>query len=241
MFQFTHPGRGATILTNVRICVLGRFNSRTPGGVRPQSVFDPRKTKRFNSRTPGGVRRLLLNSLKLLIVVSIHAPREGCDWTPVPNDGGASLFQFTHPGRGATLARRLDNVTIEFQFTHPGRGATRSRYVYASADVFQFTHPGRGATTLSLLLLPSRPGFNSRTPGGVRLNQEVWTGVVLKFQFTHPGRGATPPNYPDLTLQIVSIHAPREGCDLVLSMMRRAPLGFQFTHPGRGATVQGCQ
>ena len=33
----------------------------------------------------------------------------------------------------------------------------------------------------------SRLKFQFTHPGGVRLNQEVWTGVVLKFQFTHPG------------------------------------------------------
>ena len=38
------------------------------------------------------------------------------------------------------------------------------------------------------------------------------------------------------TLDSVSIHAPREGCDMTpleVQMMQ----AFQFTHPGRGATV----
>ena len=35
------------------------------------------------------------------------------------------MFQFTHPGRGATsVMRSLSIFTIGFQFTHPGRGAT---------------------------------------------------------------------------------------------------------------------
>ena len=36
--------------------------------------------------------------------VSIHAPREGCDYAfrkPVANE---VMFQFTHPGRGATCS-----------------------------------------------------------------------------------------------------------------------------------------
>ena len=37
----------------------------------------------FNSRTPGGVRHSVPLLLSLLELVSIHAPREGCDlgWT----------------------------------------------------------------------------------------------------------------------------------------------------------------
>ena len=34
MFQFTHPGRGATSLDLAEVSVVTRFNSRTPGGVR---------------------------------------------------------------------------------------------------------------------------------------------------------------------------------------------------------------
>ena len=79
-FQFTHPGRGATTTIGELRYLLSRFNSRTPGGVRPSSfrsmsryanVFQfthpgrgatPRALLRraqaisFNSRTPGGVR-----------------------------------------------------------------------------------------------------------------------------------------------------------------------------------------
>ena len=61
------------------------------------------------------------------LVVSIHAPREGCDFA-VCFVCSASAFQFTHPGRGATSVGRIYRLTSErFQFTHPGRGAT---YVY---------------------------------------------------------------------------------------------------------------
>ena len=57
---------------------------------------------------------------------------------------------------------------------------------------FQFTHPGRGAT--QIVVIPS--------------------SVISPFQFTHPGRGATP-NISDIYLFLfVSIHAPREGCDV---------------------------
>ena len=43
----------------------------------------------------------------------------------------------------------------------------------------------------------------------------------------------------DESLYIVSIHAPREGCDSDSLVARRSSQKFQFTHPGRGATVGG--
>ena len=35
----------------------------------------------------------------------------------------------------------------------------------------------------------------------------------------------------------VSIHAPREGCDVTTSSIIAEEVMFQFTHPGRGATM----
>ena len=55
-------------------------------------------------------------------------------------------------------------------------------------------------------------------------------------QFTHPGRGATSLPRTDVREMDVSIHAPREGCDVLFDADRGALDKFQFTHPGRGAT-----
>ena len=82
---------------------------------------------------------------------------------------------------------------------------------------------------------------------------------MTTFQFTHPGKGATERKVRIVDWSLVSIHAPWEGCDLVLVslvlLMQRCfnsrTLGrvrpvkiivdfligkFQFTHPGKGAT-----
>ena len=60
-------------------------------------------------------------------MVSIHAPRVGCDC------GG---------GRRAIYA-------IPFQFTHPVWGATQSEHCTPCRSTFQFTHPVWGATQQS--------------------------------------------------------------------------------------------
>ena len=130
-------------------------------------LIDPRFDS-FNSRTPGGVRQHID---KYII------------W--------AKQFQFTHPGRGATLERLHSTLVLLFQFTHPGRGATCS--------------------TASIVALMRC--FNSRTPGGVRRRTPFLRAVSTLFQFTHPGRGATTPLNNNTTMSTVSIHAPREGCD----------------------------
>ena len=58
-------------------------------------------------------------------------------------------------------------------------------------QLFQFTHPGRGATEQGISCSHPHIGFNSRTPGGVRLVSLLLRWGTGAFQFTHPGRGAT--------------------------------------------------
>ena len=79
---------------------------------------------------------------------------------------------------------------------------------------FQFTHPGRGATFAGPRGSYCHSGFNSRTPGGVRLSKVRILIMRLRFQFTHPGRGATQTEHTNSRTLGVSIHAPREGCDV---------------------------
>ena len=148
----------------------------------------------FNSRTPGGVRPSQAEEAPTIGGVSIHAPREGCDLIFISflhyliefrfnsrTPGGVRhteeiftlpsiRFQFTHPGRGATIRHMISlHQLLVFQFTHPGRGATQAADEEDPGyNQFQFTHPGRGATLLVVSALCSLLSFNSRTPGGVR-------------------------------------------------------------------------
>ena len=78
----------------------------------------------FNSRTPGGVRPSQARKVSRAVGVSIHAPREGCDPFTFFTWMSSGMFQFTHPGRGATDVGQAIFDQLKFQFTHPGRGAT---------------------------------------------------------------------------------------------------------------------
>mgnify|MGYP001656719502 CR=1 FL=1 len=123
-FQFTHPGRGATAFWASLRRSRSRFNSRTPGGVRlrrPRLLRQPKQ-------------------------VSIHAPREGCDYGVDYRTSVLQSFNSRTPGGVRLVLTLVGSVIFMFQFTHPGRGATVDLLVVAPHLRFQFTHPGRGAT-----------------------------------------------------------------------------------------------
>ena len=240
MFQFTHPGRGATEPNNAMVMRAESFNSRTPGGVRrlfgerrkgarrvsihaPREGCDyrlrgiARRALRFNSRTPGGVRlKLTGQGHQLTDGFNSRTPggvrRIAVSEQTTPHE----RFNSRTPG-GVRLVVAMRPISLlQFQFTHPGRGATCSVSLRAyTLLLFQFTHPGRGATLLSHICAIQMYSFNSRTPGGVRLG-------TLRLD--------------DVEIQ-VSIHAPREGCDYTcVTIPWVRCMKFQFTHPGRGAT-----
>ena len=78
-FQFTHPVWGATCSSDkIPTSRLVSIHAPRVGCdlMAPQLSVS---VGRFNSRTPCGVRRLVLEALAKLLGVSIHAPRVGCD------------------------------------------------------------------------------------------------------------------------------------------------------------------
>ena len=65
--------------------------------------------------------------------------------------------------------------------------------------------------------IPATSSFNSRTPCGVRpTSARTFVDNLIKFQFTHPVWGATPEIILSNIWSVVSIHAPRVGCDSAL-------------------------
>ena len=155
-------------------------------------------------------------------IVSIHAPRAGCDLTCVSWCQRYGAFQFTHPVRGATLWTAPPPVNMMVSIHAPRAGCDPSptsrqssirRFnsrtpcgvrpgvsrVSEVSSEFQFTHPVRGATYLCRV-----------------------TNYIAMFQFTHPVRGATPDGFSPNGALYVSIHAPRAGCDYTRLGLRPA-------------------
>ena len=169
-FQFTHPGKGATSNEIVTQKQRQRFNSRTLGRVRLALSRNGNYLRKFQFTHPGkGATGLETEVLKFRMV-SIHAPWEGCDGviaepTFIPPcfnsrtlgrvrlDQTLSclawrlMFQFTHPGKGATTTNRQRTMTREVSIHAPWEGCDRNTtFSSILTSKFQFTHPGKGAT-----------------------------------------------------------------------------------------------
>ena len=143
------------------------------------------------------------------VVVSIHAPREGCDGDRhLPR---ASFVVSIHAPREGCDRRRLTSGLVSLSFNSRTPGGVRL------------------ALTHSVCLPIS---FNSRTPGGVRLPYVNYYYGVKRFNSRTPG-GVRPWRSRAVdALYNVSIHAPREGCDLKTSKERAARMCFNSRTPG---------
>ena len=152
---------------------------------------------RFNSRTPGGVRHYhgdLHNTFK--------------------------PFQFTHPGRGATLKPTCGDCVGKVSIHAPREGCdyhVRRRYEL-------------------------HPCFNSRTPGGVRLYRRQDYEASKPVSIHAPREGCDVAAFATVVFCIyVSIHAPREGCDRLSEyIIGLQSVSIHAPREGCDSVVQSC-
>ena len=85
-----------------------------------------------------------------------------------------SLFQSTHPARGATIAAISSGLSTSFQSTHPARGATVRRPPFCFHFDISIHAPREGCDSLPSAPATTSTYFNPRTPRGVR-RQRVCT------------------------------------------------------------------
>ena len=81
--------------------------------------------------------------------------------------------------------------------------------------------------------------FNPRTPRGVRLSDIAYYVPHAVFQSTHPARGATCSALTVGGLALISIHAPREGCDDANLPSWAAPMQISIHAPREGCDYCG--
>ena len=150
------------------------------------------------------------------------------------------MFQFTHPGRGATGRPHLPQGRGQVSIHAPREGCDHAWHIGLAPHCEVSIHaPREGCDTGLLSETHLRQGFNSRTPGGVRPPAPA-VGATMVNGFNSRTPGGVRPRLVQRTEQLptVSIHAPREGCDLRQGCQREKGRGFQFTHPARGATLR---
>ena len=132
MFQSTLPARGSDVRPTDLCEQLWGFNPRSPRGGATVLTIDPTaslvfqstlpargsdigfdtvvaQVKSFNPRSPRGGATRPPRQGSYLIVVSIHAPREGERPTTNPSAATPDVFQSTLPARGS------DSIQVVFR------------------------------------------------------------------------------------------------------------------------------
>ena len=169
------------------------FNPRTPCGVRLSPLSLSHHESQFQSTHPVWGATAFAWCASSITIISIHAPRVGCDKPAKEKTSNPDKFQSTHPVWGATYTAitLYDGKTISihaprvgcdsvsyYQIPLPGYFNPRTPCgvrlrcplpSFATSLLFQSTHPVWGATLSSNMSPVSPSNFNPRTPCGVRL------------------------------------------------------------------------
>ena len=190
----------------------------------------------FQSTPPCEGATCFLLSIRLALLVSIHAPVRGGDSGNRLTVDNGTCFNPRPRARGRPAGYRMTDTIREFQSTPPCEGATRCS-PRAGGDQVGFSPRPRARGRLQLAVgrlhlalvsihAPVRGGDRSKRPGGPRpksfnprprargrLDARPVVSNCARFQSTPPCEGATYlPNQPFL-LELVSIHAPVRGGD----------------------------
>ena len=124
--------------------------------------------------------------------ISIHAPREGCDWiTSAPATKEFDNFNPRTPRGVRQFHQPSYSATGGFQSTHPARGATSTSNSSRARIAISIHAPREGCDRMGAHTQSDGRYFNPRTPRGVRLVIGVLHRAPAGFQSTHPARGAT--------------------------------------------------
>ena len=238
-FQSTHPVRGATkhLTWNDRLKIISihapragcdvtaslswlrarHFNPRTPCGVRHRPPILPPRSAAISIHAPrAGCDGRKRPRRRWGCSISIHAPRAGCDLTLFRRQRAVFAFQSTHPVRGATLeTARGGPLQFRISIHAPRAGCDGPSPGYAVCSVQISIHaPRAGCDNANDQPVDRRQcNFNPRTPCGVRRLAVIPSEYHDRFQSTHPVRGATQPMFITINMHVISIHAPRAGCD----------------------------
>ena len=146
--------------------------------------------------------------------ISIHAPQTGSD----------IVFEANFP---------IDSISIHA----PQTGSDTIAPAMASRSGISIHAPQTGSDPRLPVLLPRQCYFNPRSPNGERPRRDRRALRPARFQSTLPKRGATSTDPHPLARDLISIHAPQTGSDIIRQLGRQTER-FQSTLPKRGATYK---
>ena len=160
---------------------LSSFNSRTLGRVR--RVYLCGELRHYSVSIPApweGCDLYPLYSCCLRYRVSIHAPWEGCDLLHLQYRSYGVEVSIHAPWEGCDVVVSCRVCSeIVFQFTHPGKGATREEAYIIDRYLVSIHAPWEGCDSRSVSRSGREGSFNSRTLGRVRPVMFVLLNVSL--------------------------------------------------------------
>ena len=171
--------------------------------------------------------------------VSIHAPREGCDVRTASASARFFCFNSRTPG-GVRLAFICISYQGSFVSIHaPREGCDLIRpALFGGPSRFNSRTPGGVRPISASAAAFAAEGFNSRTPGGVRPHLYHRVSLDLRVSIHAPREGCDPLASRRLREALVSIHAPREGCDANVRTLTNATAKVSIHAPREGCDVE---
>ena len=121
----------------------------------------------------------------------------------------------------------------------PPRGGRQRRYPEPACEGGISIHaPREGGDWPAAPRCRRRTDFNPRPPRGGRRKKLEVKSVIDQFQSTPPARGATSQKICRLYAKIISIHAPREGGDIGVTMAQDMIRAISIHAPREGGDFQ---
>ena len=157
------------------------FNPRAPCGARRLPIRCRSGHGDFNPRAPCGARRHGEGTIRVVVTISIRAPRAGRDACACSVSESSRNFNPRAPcgaRRRAALDARTDR-RISIRAPRAGRDKAGC-WPPAPQRQFQSARPVRGATLESFLYGGADKYFNPRAPCGAR--QQKCTNCLAFFQ-----------------------------------------------------------
>ena len=139
--------------------------------------------------------------------------------------------------RGATRCKREDRCIYKISIHAPRAGCDAIGIQAARIEAISIHAPRAGCDTAPGFRRGGNARFQSTHPVRGATKRAKTNLVNAQFQSTHPVRGATTHKQVCFVIPIISIHAPRAGCDLKIPLWSWMRVRFQSTHPVRGATI----
>ena len=200
-----------------RRCCRQRYNfyPRSPRGERHRSGPGPPPGRYyFYPRSPRGERPHRRSPHRSRQPISIHAPREGSDYSIRKNKLVTKIISIHAPREGSDLdVVRAGGPDDGFLSTLPARGATSPPSFCGTGQGHFYPRSPRGERRRLYRRPRQRPNFYPRSPRGERPAPARASRPHQVFLSTLPARGATSKIHKQGLEAIISIHAPREGSD----------------------------